>query len=205
VRLCLCSEQDGDNAVLPHSSRRHRHPRHHHPGSHPLPHDPRHQHRFPDILQRASDVDAGEREGALPLSASSTVTSPYTASAPKTAAEMAEEKQGSRSEMKAERPHQQTPKRLSGGEIGAQSTDDEIAQYLQEVKAELLVVVEGIDPVTSNTASKIHSYTAKDIVFGRRFAACAVENEDGICEVDFERFHALIGENDQLNRPEVQS
>mmetsp|Transcript_8123 Transcript_8123/g.11375 ORF Transcript_8123/g.11375 Transcript_8123/m.11375 type:complete len:119 (+) Transcript_8123:314-670(+) len=118
---------------------------------------------------------------------------------------MAEEKQGSRSEMKAERPHQQTPKRLSGGEIGAQSTDDEIAQYLQEVKAELLVVVEGIDPVTSNTASKIHSYTAKDIVFGRRFAACAVENEDGICEVDFERFHALIGENDQLNRPEVQS
>mmetsp|Transcript_30593 Transcript_30593/g.42594 ORF Transcript_30593/g.42594 Transcript_30593/m.42594 type:complete len:354 (-) Transcript_30593:424-1485(-) len=206
-------------AFFPHGSshlRHHHHHHHHHPGSNPPPHNPRYEHRFPDILQRASDVDVGEREGALPSSGSSsstTTTTTYAAAPKKASANTAEEekKQGSGLEAKAQRlpqQHRKTPTKttkLSGGEAGAQSTDDEIAEYLKDVKAEVLVVVEGIDPVTSNTASKIHSYTSEDIVFGRRFAACAVENEDGVCEVDFERFHALVGENEQLGRPEVQS
>jgi len=131
--------------------------------------DPRSTYEFPEILQRAADVDAGERDGGKPF----------------------ELKGRSASETKG------------GAGLGS-PTDESMADFFKETRMEIMVVVEGIDPVTSNTASKVHSYTVTDVEWRKRFAACATEGPTGQCEIDFERFHELLPEDAEPGRPAVQ-
>jgi len=123
--------------------------------------DPRNSYKFPEILQRAGDVDAGEREGSI------------------------------------DNPHIK-----SGGRNDL--TNEQIIRYMREMRTEIVAVVEGICPVTSNTAVKMKSYTVDDIVFDARFAACVIEDNEGRCKVDFSLFHDVIAVEKDPDRPEVQ-
>lgn len=120
-------------------------------------HDGKDRYRFPEVLQRAEDVDSGLREG---------------------------------------KPSQ--PYEIPAGEEG----DETVRRFMASVKTEIVVVVEGIDPVTSNTASAVHSYTCDDIAWGKDFAPCATERMDGTCEINFEKFHDLVDDDTAPEGPD---
>jgi hypothetical protein len=55
---------------------------------------------------------------------------------------------------------------------------------------EVMVVVEGIEPLISGTFQALHSYTAEDIYFHGRFAPC-MSTKDGNIYVDLLKFHEV--------------
>jgi hypothetical protein len=66
-------------------------------------------------------------------------------------------------------------------------TYEDINRYWQETKMEVVVIVEGIDPITSGTFQALHSYQAEDIFYGGKFAVSfTAENE-----VDFDLFQTV--------------
>ncbi len=55
---------------------------------------------------------------------------------------------------------------------------------------EIVVLVEGIDAVTSATIQVRHSFKLEDVKFGHRFENCVdVDPATGGAVVDFKRFH----------------
>ena len=54
---------------------------------------------------------------------------------------------------------------------------------------EIVVLIEGIEPITSNTIQSRHSYTVEDMVWDKMPAPCVEEGADGRCVVDFSKFH----------------
>ena len=65
---------------------------------------------------------------------------------------------------------------------------EDIGKYFKDTGIEVIVLVEGIDPLTSGTFQALHSYQAEDIVFGSEFGVSfTAENE-----VDFELFHGMV-------------
>ena len=67
---------------------------------------------------------------------------------------------------------------------------------MADTDAEVLVLVEGIDPATSYTLQARHSYKRDDIVFGGGgfFAPCVTRDPiDGACVIDFSAFHTISG------------
>ena len=57
---------------------------------------------------------------------------------------------------------------------------------------EIIVMIEGIDSVTSDTIQSRYSYTTKDIVWEHMFAPIVSEIGSGGVEVDFAKFHDLV-------------
>ena len=55
----------------------------------------------------------------------------------------------------------------------------------------MLVLVEGIDVLTSDSLQCRHSYTGDDIVWDHTFEQCVTEGAAGECLIDFGRFHDL--------------
>jgi len=70
-------------------------------------------------------------------------------------------------------------------------TSAEILEHLTEAQIEVLCLVEGTDPTTSNTLQARHSYIAEDIVFDTEFRSCVHRLPDGKCGIDFDRFHSF--------------
>ena len=70
---------------------------------------------------------------------------------------------------------------------------EHIRKYCEKSKIEIVVMVEGINPLTSSTFQALQSYKSQDIVFGGRFVPLFTENN----EVDLELFHEItvVGEN----------
>ena len=67
-----------------------------------------------------------------------------------------------------------------------------IRQHLQRSRLEVVVVVEAIDPHSSNTFQARHSYTADDIEFDKSFVGVmAVSPDDGMAMLDWSKFHQL--------------
>jgi len=66
-------------------------------------------------------------------------------------------------------------------------TYEDLSKYFSELKLEVVVLVEGIDPLTSGTFQALHSYQAEDIIYGGKFAV-AFTHEN---EVDFELFQTI--------------
>jgi hypothetical protein len=95
--------------------------------------------------------------------------------------------------------------RASGSHLGVSPQDLEIDRYkpthnLQQLKdhfeqeiSEVIVVVEGINPLTSGTFAALHSYQADDIVWDHSasFHPCVIVEED-IFRVDLDRFHDIL-------------
>jgi len=65
---------------------------------------------------------------------------------------------------------------------------EDIGKYFKDTGIEVIVMVEGIDPLTSGTFQALHSYQAEDIVFGSEFGVSFTKEN----EVDFELFHGMV-------------
>lgn len=66
-----------------------------------------------------------------------------------------------------------------------------IQQHLINSQLEVVVIVEAIDPHSSNTFQARHSYTSEDITFDQSFEACMSVEEDGMARLDWEKFHQM--------------
>lgn len=59
------------------------------------------------------------------------------------------------------------------------------------IDKEVMVVVEGIEPLISGTFQALQSYTLDDIVFGGKFSPC-MSQRDGQVFVDLDKFHQIV-------------
>jgi hypothetical protein len=69
----------------------------------------------------------------------------------------------------------------------------ELKQYFHDEVAEVISVVEGIDPLTSGTFQSLQSYKFEDIEWNEdaQFAPC-LQVQSGKIMVDLDRFHDII-------------
>eukprot|EP00929_Paragymnodinium_shiwhaense_P055020 TRINITY_DN27598_c0_g1_i4.p1 TRINITY_DN27598_c0_g1~~TRINITY_DN27598_c0_g1_i4.p1 ORF type:complete len:446 (-),score=52.46 TRINITY_DN27598_c0_g1_i4:195-1532(-) len=74
-------------------------------------------------------------------------------------------------------------------------TASDIGQHIVDNELEILVLVEGIEPLTSSTLQARHSYCADDIVFNACFQRCVFKEADGACRVNLTAFHELVPMN----------
>jgi len=72
-------------------------------------------------------------------------------------------------------------------------TEADIKENLRD--KEIMVVVEGIEPMVSGTFQALHSYKLNDIVFGGRFAPC-MSQAHGKIYVDVDKFHIIVPPNE---------
>ncbi|GMI01777.1 hypothetical protein TrST_g10413 [Triparma strigata] len=93
----------------------------------------------------------------------------------------------------AETPRQRAKRRYQISE------QREIKAFLKDRDAELVVLVEGIDVMTSATLQARHSYRWDDIVWHHTFAPCVERRMDeenpkrsNGCVIDFSKFHDLV-------------
>jgi hypothetical protein len=68
----------------------------------------------------------------------------------------------------------------------------EVELYMKETRMEIVVILEGVDPLTSHTVQAFHSYALEDIEWDHFFAPCTFLDPDGWTLVDFMKFHNLI-------------
>eukprot|EP00750_Incisomonas_marina_P033729 INCI9938.4.p1 GENE.INCI9938.4~~INCI9938.4.p1 ORF type:complete len:141 (+),score=14.15 INCI9938.4:285-707(+) len=106
----------------------------------------------------------------------------------------------------------------SGVETADMLERQRISQWMLDCDLEILCLVEGMDPITSDTVQALHSYTPSDIVWDRQFAPCVFPAapvadrrccgmrpmlrrerhrrsrlySEGRLEIDLDRFHELI-------------
>jgi len=65
-----------------------------------------------------------------------------------------------------------------------------LRQHLQRSRLEVVVMVEALDPYSSNSFQARHSYTADDIEFDLAFTSCmAVDPDSGMARLDWGKFH----------------
>ena len=66
-----------------------------------------------------------------------------------------------------------------------------IEAFMRSSQLEVVVLVEGIEPATSDTIQARHSYTVDEIVWDHTFLPCLTRTSTG-CTVDYSRFHKLV-------------
>ena len=71
---------------------------------------------------------------------------------------------------------------------------EEIRRHIIDSELEIIVLVEAIEPSSSNTFQARHSYTRDEIVFDASFLPAVVRDEGGHAGIDWEWFHALSPE-----------
>lgn len=71
-----------------------------------------------------------------------------------------------------------------------QPTKSQILNHMRRSELEVIVILEGIDSLTSNTMQARHSYTEDEVAFDATFDRCVVNTPEGLC-IDFDRFHVL--------------
>ena len=64
-----------------------------------------------------------------------------------------------------------------------------IREHIERSHLEVIVIVEAIDPHSSNTFQARHSYTADDIEYDRAFETCMTVGSDGQARLDWQLFH----------------
>ena len=67
-----------------------------------------------------------------------------------------------------------------------------IQAFLEDREIEIIVLLEGTDPTTSNTVQARHSYKGEEIIFDHAFAPCVGRDSEGACQVDFDKFHYVV-------------
>jgi hypothetical protein len=74
-----------------------------------------------------------------------------------------------------------------------------IRDHMRRNRIEVVVLVEGIDPVSGSTVQARHSYTAGDIAWQAKLTECVQENYHGGLVVDFARFHHVHSDEDEFS------
>ncbi|DBA04721.1 TPA: hypothetical protein N0F65_004358 [Lagenidium giganteum] len=69
-------------------------------------------------------------------------------------------------------------------------TKAQIMNHLRRSELEVVVILEGIDSLTSNTMQARHSYTDEDIAWDFTFENCVSKTHEGVL-VNFDKFHML--------------
>lgn len=69
-------------------------------------------------------------------------------------------------------------------------TKAQIMNHLRQSEVEVIVILEGIDSLTSNTMQARHSYTHEELMWDATFERCVVKTAQGM-SIDFDRFHSL--------------
>lgn len=74
------------------------------------------------------------------------------------------------------------------------TTRNEIEEHLYRHNIEIVVLVEGFEPITAacTQGRQSYSHAAEDLAFDCDFAPCILRKEDGSLTVDFNRFQELI-------------
>lgn len=72
--------------------------------------------------------------------------------------------------------------------MGKDSSPNTVMDYLRQTEAEVVVIVEGIEPLTSCTVQARCSYTVDEIRWGHEFVNCVGRNADGTCDVYLDKF-----------------
>jgi hypothetical protein len=66
-----------------------------------------------------------------------------------------------------------------------------VKEHMIKCNAEVLILIEGVDPTTSSTVQARQSYTVDDICWDATFVPCARRQPSGGILVDFENLHAV--------------
>ncbi|DAZ97592.1 TPA: hypothetical protein N0F65_002211 [Lagenidium giganteum] len=134
----------------------------------PLHHNPATHYLFPEPMGRRADMENGDRDGLVAVDIDR--RQPYCRCMCNSASNNA--------------PAPATP--MTHREIV-----EDTLNYWRESQLEVIVLIEGIDAVTSATIQVRHSYKAEEILFDHRFENCVdVDPETGGAVIDFNRFHA---------------
>ncbi|GLD96176.1 hypothetical protein PINS_up004854 [Pythium insidiosum] len=122
---------------------------------------------FPDVQVRGIDLDNGDRDRSIPVDTTvNRICNRCRCTEPDAAAAAASE------------------------EPTHESQIQDIINFWNESQLEIVVLLEGIDAVTSATIQVRHSYKIEDILFDHRFENCVdVDPATGGAVVDFKRFH----------------
>ena len=67
-----------------------------------------------------------------------------------------------------------------------------VKEHMIRTNAEVLVLIEGVDPTTSDTVQARQSYTVDDICWDATFVPCARRQTDGGIRIDFDQLHAVL-------------
>lgn len=67
-----------------------------------------------------------------------------------------------------------------------------LTEFMEDRELEIVVLVEGIDALTSCTLQARHSYRWEEIVWDHTFERCVHRGPDGTCVIDFDDFHKLV-------------
>ncbi|KAH8049650.1 hypothetical protein JL720_15557 [Aureococcus anophagefferens] len=81
--------------------------------------------------------------------------------------------------------------------------------FMEASGHEIVVVVEGVDPITSNTVQATHSYCyrardgedRRDVVWDCDFRPCVSRDDRGRCRIDYAAFHELVAAADGAPPP----
>lgn len=76
-------------------------------------------------------------------------------------------------------------------------TETQLRNHLQD--KEIMVVVEGIEPMVSGTFQALQSYKLEDITFGGRYAPC-MSQKGGKIFVDIDNFHTILAPSESSIR-----
>lgn len=69
---------------------------------------------------------------------------------------------------------------------------EHVRRFWLESELEIVVLMEGIDAITSDTCQARHSYTIDDIVWDGDFEPCVTRTDDGQCSVDYAALHRTM-------------
>ena len=67
-----------------------------------------------------------------------------------------------------------------------------VKDHMIKCNAEVLVLIEGVDPTTSSTVQARQSYTVDDICWDATFVPCARRQPNGGIRIDFEKLHDVV-------------
>lgn len=175
---------------------------------------PIHQHNasaeylFPDIYQRAGDVDSGTRDPKQNVSCNNcglVFTN-------KTYLKQHMTNKGSNGTKCTPTPSQHSNINISTTSIdytrenkmSNQITVDKLKEFWSDSKMEVIIVLEGIDAITSFTLQARHSYSYlnNEIVFDHYFAPMVKTATNGSCDVDFSKFHDILPGTNEWRAPQ---
>ena len=142
---------------------------------------------FPRPLQRASDADAGGRS----------------AFRCDVCGETYEDAGCLARHVATSHPAAAAPARATKPDAAA------VDAFMEASGHEIVVVVEGVDPITSNTVQATHSYCyrardgedRRDVVWDCDFRPCVSRDEKGRCRIDYAAFHELVAAADGAPPP----
>lgn len=97
----------------------------------------------------------------------------------------------------ARKVHMDSASEKDEGDLGfdvveAEQVRDEIKARLESKKIEVIVIIEGMDPNTSQWVQARHSYMLEDIEFDMQHAPCMATNDQGKARVNLSEFHNLV-------------